>query len=557
MSTLSEVRQGRADARRRAQGDVPLSFTRLTRVTTQAIDRHLIDLMILAVVVTIVAFVHAIGMRHFPLWLEDPGTYLSQAYSVMDRGSLSPYSFFYDHAPGGWIQIALYAWLTNGFNRYESTWDFGSEIMLVAKIVTSILMYCLARRMNVSSPFAAFAVLCFGLCPLNIASTRLLYLDNFAMAWALAAFLLAANPRHSLRAAAGASFCFSIAALSKETILVALPAFIWMMIQNSHSRNRVKAIVVSAAASAVIFMYPLMALLKGEFFISEDRNGLLKTAMWQLKNRRPSGAIIGTDPNTGKFGIDTSTDTYDMFVFWFEKDWFVFAAGSVATIIALIFWKEWRPIAAVPALASVVFFTNSYVPFMHSLMLMPWFCLLFAVALDKTLSGVKNDKHRVLGGAVVAALVMSVMLPFWAGELRYAMTSSEPSPLRLAREWVRDNVPRDKVLVVHDAIWTDFVVRDNFKEENVVMAFKVDTDPAVCRRVRKVDYIVLPEFYYGDGNNSGKYASLVEAKANAVPMAKFGYDYKNQVTVYRVSPDHLLPKLRGPGKSCGHPKKTS
>lgn len=546
MSTQLEVRQGRADARRRAQGDVPLSFTRLTRVTTQAIDRHLIDLMILAVIVTICGFVHAIGSKHFPMWIEDPGTYLSQAYSVMDRGSLSPYSYFYDHAPGGWIQIALYAWLTNGFGRYQSTWDFGSEYMLVVKVISCILLYCLARRMKLSTPFSAFAVLCFGLSPLSVWGTRLLYLDNIAVMWALAAFYLAANPKHSLRSAAGASLCFSVAALSKETILVALPAFIWMMIQNSHARNRVKAIVVSAAASTVIFLYPLMALLKGEFFPNADRNTLLGTALWQLKERRPSGRVT-----------DTSSDSYEMLMYWFSMDWYVCVAGAAVMLVAVIFWKDWRPLAAVPLLSSVVLFTNSYVPYMHSVTLMPWFALLFAAGLDALLAKIKDDKTRILSGAAVAAAIVAIMMFSWFGRLTGMMFSSEPAPLRLAREWVGENVPRDKVLVVHDAIWTDFVVRDGFPEDNVVMAFKVDTDPEVCRRVSSVDYMIIPEFYYTDENNAGKYGSLIEARANAVPMAKFGYGPKTKVTVYRVSPEHKLPIPRGPEKNCGLPKKES
>ena len=34
-----------------------------------------------------------------PRWVDDPGTYLSQAWSVQYEHNLSPYSYFYDHAP--------------------------------------------------------------------------------------------------------------------------------------------------------------------------------------------------------------------------------------------------------------------------------------------------------------------------------------------------------------------------------------------------------------------------------------------------------------------------
>ena len=60
------------------------------------------------------------GMDNFPRWVDDPGTYLSQAWSVQYEQTLSPYSYFYDHAPAGWIQIALWSMLTGGFDRYDS-----------------------------------------------------------------------------------------------------------------------------------------------------------------------------------------------------------------------------------------------------------------------------------------------------------------------------------------------------------------------------------------------------------------------------------------------------
>ena len=71
-------------------------------------------------VLVVGAVVHAWGMDNFPRWVDDPGTYLSQAWSVQYEHNLSPYSYFYDHAPAGWIQIALWSMLTGGFDRYDS-----------------------------------------------------------------------------------------------------------------------------------------------------------------------------------------------------------------------------------------------------------------------------------------------------------------------------------------------------------------------------------------------------------------------------------------------------
>ncbi len=120
---------------------------------------------------------HVIGMRTYPLWIDDPGVYLLQAWSVEYRDALTPTVYIYDHAPGGWIQIALYAKLTHGFDRYSSAMNFGYECMALAKLASCILMFILARRLKIPSPFAALAVVIFGLSPLSLQYTRLFYLD--------------------------------------------------------------------------------------------------------------------------------------------------------------------------------------------------------------------------------------------------------------------------------------------------------------------------------------------------------------------------------------------
>ena len=83
-----------------------------------------------------------------------------------------------------------------------------------------------------------------------------------------------------------------------------------------------------------------------------------------------------------------------------------------------------------------------------------------------------------------------------------------------------DNVPRDQVLVVHDAIWTDLVHQYGFAKDDVIMAYKLDADPAVNARLTHVDYLVVPDWYFTI--KDGKYPTLIEAQRHAVPAAHFG-----------------------------------
>src|SRR5215470_9704341 len=52
------------------------------------------------------ALTHGYHLFVYPLYITDEGIYMEQAWAVLREGRLSPYTYFYDHAPAGWIVIA-------------------------------------------------------------------------------------------------------------------------------------------------------------------------------------------------------------------------------------------------------------------------------------------------------------------------------------------------------------------------------------------------------------------------------------------------------------------
>ena len=152
------------------------------------------------------------------------------------RAELSPYTYIYDHAPAGWVQIGFWSAITNGFNRYDSALEFGAEVMAIAKIAASALVYALGRRLGFSRPAAAFATILFGFCPLGLVFGRWVFLDNIMIVWLLVAFVLAYAPSRTIGAATAATLAFAMAVLTKETALIILPAFAWALGQNRSSQ---------------------------------------------------------------------------------------------------------------------------------------------------------------------------------------------------------------------------------------------------------------------------------------------------------------------------------
>jgi hypothetical protein len=523
-----------------------LSLRRQVRIVAgERARRHAASARLLVSLLVLVGAVHAIGMWTFPRWVDDPGTYLSQAWSFQYQHALSPYSYIYDHAPAGWIQLSLWSTLTNGFNRHASAIGFGNECMLIAKLASCALLFALGRRLQFSRWGAAAAVLLFGLCPLELMYSRWTFLDNLVTPWVLLAFFLAASPRRSISAATGAALAFAMAALTKETVLVVLPALVWAMAQNLDRRNRPQVVSVAGFGGLLLMtMYPLYALYKGELLEHAGRNSLLGTAKWQLAERESSGSLL-----------DPSSPTAHMVGQWLGIDRWLLLAGLAAIPITLLS-RRLRPAVLVLVIQWLVLVRGGYVPFMHVVNLMPWSALLVAGAVEIVAgnrhlatfarlatfrrlaggwrSGRPLPRRRTVATGLAAVCLAVALVGLWAPTLRQmTLQARQEPPLWSATQWLADNVPRDKVLVVHDSIWTDLVHHYGFDPQPIIV-YKLDTDPAVRERLRRIDYLVLPNWYYATPTGVAKYPTVTEARKHAVAVAWFGSG-DDGVRIYRVS----------------------
>jgi hypothetical protein len=498
---------------------------------------HRISLLIAVPLLAVVGVVHAKGMANFPDWVDDPGTYLSQAWSFQYERALSPYSYFYDHSPAGWMQIGAWSMLTNGFGRHATAIGFGNECMLIAKLVSAGLLYVLARRLGTSRPGAAAVVLLFGLCPLELVYSRWTFLDNIVTPWMLLAFVLAYSPRRSIAAATGSALAFAMAALSKETVLILLPAFIWAFAQNLDRRNRAQLVTVAAFCGLLLMvLYPLYALYKGELFTAPDRNTLLGTARWQLLQRQGTGSLL-----------DPHSSTSAMFGSWLQYDRILLLSGLAAIPFGFLV-RRLRPVALALAIGWLALLRGGYVPFMYVLSMLPWSPLLVVGVLERAAGNWRlAARRRPLAGwraapagqvvravvTAVAAAALMTTVAVWAPSLKQMTSVTTEPPLRSAERWVADNVPRNKVLVVHDAVWTDLVQKYGYQPQPIIV-YKLDTDPAVRASLHRIDYLVLPDWYYQTPDAASKYPTAIEARKHAVPVARFGSGH-SAVTIYRVS----------------------
>src|SRR2546421_314026 len=124
----------------------PIKATQL-RTWVRSLDRE-VWLVLTLMSVGLVA--HAFNMFHYPsvTFLDDEGIYAGQARAVLEQHQLSPYTYFYDHAPAGWILLALWYKISGGLHTFGTAIDSGRVLMLLLHMAMIPLLYRVTRKLS-------------------------------------------------------------------------------------------------------------------------------------------------------------------------------------------------------------------------------------------------------------------------------------------------------------------------------------------------------------------------------------------------------------------------
>ena len=385
---------------------------RTLRYARTWVRRHRVSLALLSCLLVVVGIVHGVGMSRMPLPVDDEGTYMAQAWAVQVRHTLTPYTYWYDHPPVGWIQLAGWTFVTHAFSGSTLAIVAGRRIMLLYALADAALLYLIARRLRLSRLWASVAVLAFALSPLAVDYQRMVYLDNLAMPWLLASFALALTPRRRLWTFGAAGACFAIAALSKETMLLFLPALVYQVWQRAHRTTRAFCVTATVAVFALILVavYPLLAVLKGELLPGPGHVSLATAINFQLSGRQGTG-----NP------FNQTSQAHSLVAGWLHLDPWLPVAGLICLPVGFCV-RRYRPLAVAEAIALLDVLRGGYLPVPYVIGLLPFAALLVA-ATGSTLSGLVHwtDSQRRAWAAAKAGLLLGAagallafVVPAWA-----------------------------------------------------------------------------------------------------------------------------------------------
>ncbi|SMQ18562.1 Dolichyl-phosphate-mannose-protein mannosyltransferase [Streptomyces sp. Ag82_O1-12] len=490
------------------------------------------DLLLCGVLLVAILVVQGWNIADYPALSDDEGTYLAQAWSVQQGNGLAHYTYWYDHPPLGWIQIAVLTWIPALISPESMTVGTMRAAMLVISGISAVLIFVLGRRLALPRWAAALGMVFFGLSPLSIVLQREIFLDNLAVMWTLLAFTLAASPSRHLWHHFGAGIAAATAVLTKETMLVVLPALFLTMWRHSHRDTRKFALTGAVTACTLIgFAYPLFALLKGELMPGAGHVSLWDGVKYQM-TRPGSGFVL--DQGSGSWGVLQS---------WLYYDRILPLGGLAGALLLLVTWR-WSVTAralAGPALAVAIFAAlalrpNGYLPAMYVIQALPFLALVLAGGTASVAHAVLSrwrseaEKRYVSVGRYSLATVLALaagayVVPHWYDGARTAVTTDANAPYKAASTWLAtevENPERTRVLV-DDALWLDLVHQGYRPGLGVIWFYKADLDPAVTKTMprgwKDLDYVVASPTVRRDAADLPNVKAAME---HSDPVATFG-----------------------------------
>lgn len=425
------------------------------------------------VCIAIAALSHGFGMFHYPYYEGDEGIYTSQAWSLVKEGTLSPYLYWYDHPPFGWITMAAWTLLFGGnfFIFGDSSIDNMRVFMLLVHIISAACVFFISYKLSKKKTIAVVATLLFTLSPLFIYYQRRVLIDNVLTMWLLLSYALLLSRGLTTKKIIFSGVLFGFALLTKIPAIVFLPAFLYTLwLGNFQDAEAVKLSVKEQSKRFAVWLLAIFCI--GMVFIGYT--------IAQGEFLPPS--VTGGDHVSFISGIQFQLSRDSQIPFWQEgsyftnaiNDWlrvdrftiFVLTAGIIAGLVAA--WKNViiRSVMAFVVLYLIFLMRGSIVTNFYILPLVPFAAIATALSVwwltEKYITKEKALKWYVAGFSVLALIFVFV-------SSKNPYVADETSNSKQSIAWIKENIDEDKTIMADMQglvdLWdTDYVNTKSFRE---------------------------------------------------------------------------------------------
>jgi 4-amino-4-deoxy-L-arabinose transferase-like glycosyltransferase len=480
------------------------------------------------------ALTHGYHLFVYPLYITDEGIYMEQAWSILREGRMSPYTYFYDHAPAGWIVIAGWvSLLPHQFEAFGDAINTGRVLMLIAHIASIYLLFQVTYRLSHSALAAFLAAFLFNFSPLAVYYQRQVYLDNLMVFWVLLSLYLITSNDGRVITLLLSGLAFGIGVLTKENAIFFAPAFGYLLYtQVRHWPNfRFGLGFWMYAALATISLYFLFATLKNELLPSHlsfnlnnppaDHVSLLYSIWWQL--HRSQGSIM-----------DLNSYFWVIMKVWLSKDTFILIGGMVAVAINLLFGLQERKknqsflVASLLATGYAFYIARgSQMLEFYIVPLIPFLSMNLGMLLNRCVVALKEGSGKTFSLVTQWVVALSFMAALVSPVGGYFLDHDEfgkvvphdlyklPQTYMQQEElaYVREHIPPTARIIMDDELWVD--LHDGTPSYKYAHShWKAASDPDIRDKLfhrdwNNIDYIVMSnkmvdamELNNGDGSET-------------------------------------------------------
>ncbi len=494
------------------------------------LKKHRRELLPILVIVIFKILLHGINFTEFPYYENDEATYAIRSLAFLEDGSFDLYTYWYDHAPAGWIFMAGWFAATGKALLFGSLLNSARFFIFLLSMASAVLVYIIGKRITKERWFATMASLLFIISPLSIFFQRRVLLDNIMVFWALLSLVLLLNKPLKMRHSALSGIAFALAVLTKLNAVFFAPAMLYALFMHTPKKMRTMSIALWAGISgSIMALFPLYALLKGELFSknANPESGVFDQGISLIDSltfQSSRGTDLGLSFWEVGSGFRTALDE------WASKDALLifFTALAMVSMFMLISKSVRKKhsmfiTVSLMLMGMLLFLARGGVVLeFYFIPVMPFAALVFAAVLAWPLRFKKFQTPSVRnfykGGLLFCAL--AIQAPAIVSNL--AFTNNENGNLLLALDWIEENVEED-AYIASDNYATLFLNTDgNF--QNLHYNFKYEYDPdqryIINDDWRNLDYILLTHEVLKQ-MRLGQTPFLREAFEHSVEVASF------------------------------------
>lgn len=433
-------------------------------------------LLLLALV--IIGTLHGYNMFHYPYFESDEGTYLAQAFSVKETGNLTPYVYWYDHPPLGWITIATWInVLNNDWNFFGSSLNTGRFLMWLLHLVQGGLIFYIVRRVTSAPWLAFFATLLFSVSPLAVYYQRRVLLDNLMTTWVLLSVALLYVQEVKLRHVLMSAVFYGLAVITKITAVMFGPAFLYLLLTAKWAVHKgFRTFDWLMVSGSIVSTWIIYAAVKTELFPSPTGDRVSLIGALQYQSSRGTGfhfweAGSSFMENIGGWIMLDATYVY------------IVGLGLCTAVLLAIFSKRYRFFGLATILIFCFLIRGGVVIGFYVLPMLPFIAMSLVIGLHVVTEFLMKRYTAAKYVVPVLFVLMVVALGIhYVPKVQKYLVVEETNNQMVALAWVKENLPEEATIMIDIYGMTElldptFVNEKVFK--NADWYFKVAKDPAI------------------------------------------------------------------------------